>query len=153
MAAKKKKPEARKTKRPEPGAAAAALPRSPTSKPPFTMSDIRNAIPPHCFRRSLIRSAAYLLRDLAISAALLYLAAAGIIPNLPDRLLLLRLAAWPLYWVLQGSVLFGVWVIAHECGHGAFSDHPHLNDALGLLLHSALLAPYFSWKLSHLRHP
>jgi len=49
-------------------------------------------------------------------------------------------------------VLFGVWVIAHECGHGAFSEHPRLNDALGLLLHSALLASYFSWKYSHLRH-
>ncbi|CAL5010730.1 unnamed protein product [Urochloa decumbens] len=89
MAAKKKQPETRKMKKklestdvvaapPD-----AALPRSPTDKPPFTMSDIRNAIPPHCFRRSL-------LRDLAVSVFLLWLAAAGI-PNLPH--LALRLAA------------------------------------------------------------
>ncbi|CAL5003554.1 unnamed protein product [Urochloa decumbens] len=157
MAAKKKQPETTRkaTKKLEAAGvvaappAAAALPRSPTDKPPFTMADIRSAIPPHCFRRSLLRSAAYLLRDLAVSGCLLYLAAAGI-PSLP--LAPLRLAAWPLYWLLQGSVLFGVWVIAHECGHGAFSDHALLNDALGLLLHSALLAPYFSWKYSHLRH-
>ncbi|PUZ50414.1 hypothetical protein GQ55_6G057300 [Panicum hallii var. hallii] len=135
-------------KKREAAAAAAVLPRCPTDKPPFTLAEIRSAVPPHCFRRSLLRSSAYLLRDLAVAGCLLWLALAGI-PALPPAL---RLAAWPLYWVLQGSVLFGVWVIAHECGHGAFSEHPRLNDALGLLLHSALLAPYFSWKYSHLRH-
>ncbi|OEL15686.1 Fatty acid desaturase DES2 [Dichanthelium oligosanthes] len=133
----------------EAGAAVGALPRSPTDKPPFTLAEIRSAVPPRCFRRSLVRSSAYLLRDLAVSGFLLWVALAGI-PALPCAAL--RLAAWPLYWLLQGCVLFGVWVIAHECGHGAFSDHPVLNDALGLLLHSALLAPYFSWKYSHLRH-
>ncbi|KAG6596147.1 Delta(12)-fatty-acid desaturase, partial [Cucurbita argyrosperma subsp. sororia] len=45
-----------------------------------------------------------------------------------------------------------VWVIAHECGHHAFSDYQWLDDTVGLILHSALLVPYFSWKYSHRRH-
>ncbi len=42
-------------------------------------------------------------------------------------------------------MLTGVWVVAHECGHGAFSDWQPVNDGVGLVLHSCLLVPYFSW--------
>uniref|UniRef100_A0ACD5TS53 Uncharacterized protein n=1 Tax=Avena sativa TaxID=4498 RepID=A0ACD5TS53_AVESA len=126
-----------------------AIQRPPTDKPPFTLAQIKKAIPQHCFERSLIRSSYYLLRDLAVIAALLYLAMT-VIPALPAGPP--RLAAWTLYWVAQGCTAFGVWVIAHECGHHAFSDYPLLNDALGLVLHSWLLVPYFSWKYSHRRH-
>ncbi|KAH7843362.1 hypothetical protein Vadar_015715 [Vaccinium darrowii] len=54
--------------------------------------------------------------------------------------------------VSTGCVLTGVWVVAHECGHHAFSDYQWLDDTVGLILHSALLVPYFSWKHSHRRH-
>lgn len=43
----------------------------------------------------------------------------------------------------------GVWVIAHECGHQAFSKYQWLNDSVGLVLHTALLVPYFSWRITH----
>lgn len=33
-------------------------------------------------------------------------------------------------------MLTGVWVIAHECGHRAFSDNEAFGDAVGLVLHS-----------------
>ncbi|PNH08865.1 Omega-6 fatty acid desaturase, endoplasmic reticulum [Tetrabaena socialis] len=59
---------------------------------------------------------------------------------------------WPSYWFWQGAVATGVWVIAHECGHGAFSNSEALNDAVGLFFHSLLLVPYYSWKHSHRRH-
>ncbi|KAK4354509.1 hypothetical protein RND71_026703 [Anisodus tanguticus] len=59
---------------------------------------------------------------------------------------------WSIYWIVQGCVCIGIWVIAHECGHQAFSDYPWINDTVGLILHSALLAPYFSWKYSHRHH-
>nr|ACL53784.1 unknown [Zea mays] len=126
----------------------AAVQRSPVEKPPFTLGQIKKAIPPHCFERSVLRSFSYVAHDLSLAAALLYLAVA-VIPALPCPL---RYAAWPLYWVAQGCVCTGVWVIAHECGHHAFSDHALLDDAVGLALHSALLVPYFSWKYSHRRH-
>ncbi|MFQ6651174.1 hypothetical protein Gotur_023491 [Gossypium turneri] len=51
-----------------------------------------------------------------------------------------------------GCILTGVWVIAHECGHHAFSDYQWVDDTVGLILHSALLVAYFSWKISHRCH-
>ncbi|XBH79788.1 hypothetical protein VPH35_105680 [Triticum aestivum] len=126
----------------------AAYQRSPTDKPPFTLGQIKKAIPPHCFQRSIIKSFSYVVHDLVIVAALLY-AALVWIPTLPS---VLQLGAWPLYWVVQGCVMTGVWVIAHECGHHAFSDYSLLDDTVGLVLHSWLLVPYFSWKYSHRRH-
>ncbi len=132
-------------------AADARAARQPTAPPPFTLGALRKAIPARCFERPLARSAAYLAADLAallaLAAAALYLDAS---PALPP---LLRWGAlWPAYWIVAGAVATGVWVIAHECGHGAFSAHPRVNDAVGLVLHSALLVPYYSWKHSHRRH-
>ncbi|KAF3325563.1 omega-6 fatty acid desaturase, endoplasmic reticulum isozyme 2-like protein [Carex littledalei] len=122
--------------------------KSPSEPPPFTLGQIKRAIPPHCFNRSVLRSFSYVVHDLLISSALLYLAL-NFIPTIPAPF---HYAAWPLYWAAQGCVLTGVWVIAHECGHHAFSDYQLLDDIVGLLLHSALLVPYFSWKYSHRRH-
>ncbi|XP_068651747.1 delta(12)-fatty-acid desaturase FAD2-like [Aristolochia californica] len=123
--------------------------RVPCAKPPFTVGQIKKAIPPHCFRRSVLRSFSYVIYDLAI-VTLLYLFASYMIPLIPSGHL--RLVAWGVYWVMQGCFLTGVWVIAHECGHHAFSDYSWLDDTVGLILHSALLVPYFSWKYSHRRH-
>ena len=41
----------------------------------------------------------------------------------------------------------GIWVIAHECGHQAFSKYQLVNDGVGLVFHSCLLVPYFSWQV------
>lgn len=57
-----------------------------------------------------------------------------------------------LYGFSQGIVWTGLWIIAHECGHSAFSKYSILNDSIGWTLHSWLLAPYFSWKSTHRRH-
>ncbi len=57
----------------------------------------------------------------------------------------LRYVLWPAYWFCQGVVCTGIWVVAHECGHGAFSSYTWLNDAVGLVFHSCLLVPYYSW--------
>ena len=126
------------------------LERVPVAKPPFTLSQLKKAVPPHCFKRSIPRSMSYVVSDLAISSILYYLATTYI-PLLPSPLLRYFLA-WPIYWAFQGCVLTGVWVIAHECGHHAFSDYSWLDDTVGLILHSLLLVPYFSWKYSHRRH-
>ncbi|KAJ3279294.1 Delta(12)-fatty-acid desaturase [Borealophlyctis nickersoniae] len=60
--------------------------------------------------------------------------------------------AWPVYWWCQGVVCTGIWVIAHECGHQGFSDWAWVNNAVGYVLHSFLLVPYFSWKITHAKH-
>lgn len=122
------------------------LQRAPHKTPPFSLGQIKKAVPIHCFQRSLIRSFSYVASDIFL-ASLLYCIASSLFPLLPRPNL-----AWPLYWIAQGCVLTGVWVIAHECGHHAFSDYQWVDDTVGLLLHSALLVPYFSWKYSHRRH-
>ncbi|XP_042437845.1 fatty acid desaturase DES2-like [Zingiber officinale] len=130
------------------GAGDKPLHRAPIEKPPFTLGQIKKAIPPHCFQRSVLRSFSYVVYDLILSGTFLYFALA-VVPQLPTAL---AVFSWPLYWAAQGCVLTGVWVIAHECGHHAFSDYSLLDDVVGLVLHSALLVPYFSWKYSHRRH-
>lgn len=122
--------------------------RAPHSKPPFTLSDIKKVVPPHCFERSLVHSFSYVVYDLTLIFLFYYLASSyfHLIPR-PFSYF-----AWPIYWTLQGCVLTGIWVLAHECGHRAFSDYQWLDDTVGFILHSAILVPYFSWKYSHRRH-
>ncbi|OIT24084.1 PREDICTED: delta(12)-fatty-acid desaturase FAD2-like [Nicotiana attenuata] len=127
------------------------LQRVPFSKPSFTIGDIKKAIPPRsprCFHRSLIRSFSYLVQDLILVSIFYYIAATHF-HFLPSPC---SYKAWPIYWIVQGCVCTGIWVIAHECGHHAFSDYQWVDDTVGFILHSALLVPYFSWKYSHRRH-
>jgi omega-6 fatty acid desaturase / acyl-lipid omega-6 desaturase (Delta-12 desaturase) len=119
--------------------------------PDFTIKDIRDAIPKHCFERSAVRSLGYVARDLACLAATFYLFHTFVTPeNIPSTPA--RAALWAVYTFVQGLFGTGVWVLAHECGHGAFSPSKRLNDFVGWVLHSSLLVPYFSWQLSHSRH-
>lgn len=46
----------------------------------------------------------------------------------------------------------GLWVLAHECGHGAFSKNKSLQDGIGYVIHSLMLVPYYSWQRSHAVH-
>lgn len=120
----------------------------PCEKPPFTLGDLKKAIPPHCFKRSLVKSFSYIFSDIALVTLFYYIADTYIADLQPP----LSYLAWPIYWAMQGCVMTGIWVIAHECGHHAFSDYQWVDDTVGLVLHSALLVPYFSWKYSHRRH-
>lgn len=61
-------------------------------------------------------------------------------------------ALWLAYWFFQGCFFTGLWVTAHECGHGGFSDSQLVNDIVGTIGHSFLLVPYESWKISHGQH-
>ena len=117
--------------------------RVPVEKPAFTVGTLRRAIPPHCFERSLLRSSGYVAADLLGMAALYFCSTFIDQPAVPRWLAYGLL--WPTYWFFQGAVGTGVWVIAHECGHQAFSKWQVVNDAVGLTLHSCLLVPYYSW--------
>ncbi|KAJ9549757.1 hypothetical protein OSB04_022300 [Centaurea solstitialis] len=122
--------------------------RVPVSKPPFGFSDLKKAVPPHCFKRSLIRSFGSFFRDLIIIYSLYYLAS-SYIPLLPPTL---SYVAWPLYWLAQGCVLMAFWILGHECSHHSFSEYQWVDDTVGFFIHSVCLVPYFSLKYSHRRH-
>jgi omega-6 fatty acid desaturase (delta-12 desaturase) len=64
----------------------------------------------------------------------------------------LNFLAWAIYSFLQGLVFTGLWEIAHECGHGALSPYKWVNNAIGLFVHSLLLVPFYSWRLTHAQH-
>lgn len=131
--------------------------------PDFTPQDLLSAIPSHCFERSTFKSSLYLLADFAMVAALVY--AATWIDTLSTYVhfstsfasesavqTAVRYTMWALYSFAQGLVFTGIWVIAHECGHRAFSPSKDVNNTVGWFLHSALLVPYHSWRISHARH-
>ena len=110
-----------------------------------TKAEVRKAVPAHCFKRDTTKSMMYAAISVAQSA--LCLALGTLIP--------VTAAAWPLwlaYAAVSGTVWTGMWVVAHECGHGAFSDNRKLQDTVGYILHTLLLVPYFSWQRSHAVH-
>jgi len=106
------------------------LPRAPKStesapfdfgaEPPFTLKDIRNAIPAKCFKKNTFRSLSYLARDVVIVAGL----AAGALAIKTPWL-------WPAYWAAQGTMFWALFVIGHDCGHGSFSNNSLLNSIVG----------------------
>lgn len=72
----------------------------PLAPPPFTLADIKNAIPRHCFERSLVQGLFHLAIDLVIVAAFAF--AATFIDH-PDVPALARYVLWPAYWYAQVS--------------------------------------------------
>jgi len=91
-----------------------------------------------------------------MAAALVYLTSRVLSTELPSNLLSWEAVAWLLGWNVyafwMGTILTGHWVLAHECGHGAFSSSQTLNNTVGFILHQALLVPYFAWQYSHAKH-
>ncbi|CAM9496096.1 unnamed protein product [Phaeothamnion confervicola] len=111
------------------------------AEPPFTLKDIRDAIPAKCFKKDAWRSVSYLFRDLAVVAGLAV--GAGMLNN-P--------LVWPLYWAAQGTMFWALFVVGHDCGHGSFSNSKRLNDIIGHLCHASILVPYHGWRISHRTH-
>ncbi|EGD76808.1 delta-12 fatty acid desaturase [Salpingoeca rosetta] len=123
--------------------------RACAAPPPFTLGDLKRAIPAHCFERNTWTSLRYIAQDMAGAAVLYYLSTFIDQPGVPTWA---RFVLWPLYWWCQGVVLTGLWVIAHECGHRAFSPNETFGDFIGMMLHSMLLVPYHPWRISHAKH-
>lgn len=127
--------------------------------PQFTVKELLNAIPAHCYERSALRSSVYIVQDV-IAIGLLSWASYQVDPTLnrlglgvyPIAYKLVRAAIYTFISIFVGLFGTGLWVIAHECGHQAFSPSKRINNAVGWVIHSALLVPYHSWRISHGRH-
>ena len=88
-----------------------------------TKREVYQAIPDECFKRDTAKSLMYA----AISAAITFSCfATGFF--IPLKLAMAPL--WLLYSAVTGTVATGMWVVAHECGHGAFSDNKTIQDAV-----------------------
>ena len=108
---------------------------------PFTLADVRAAIPDHCFQPNTARSLAYALWDIGIVTGLFFLAAT-----------IDRWWFYPIYWLAQGTMFWALFVIGHDCGHGSFSRYKGLNHLVGHITHTFILVPYHSWRISHRTH-
>lgn len=119
--------------------------------PDLTIKEIRQAIPAHCFERSAFRGYAYIARDIFLLSLTFYIWH-NYVTSATVSSRAVRFSLWTIYGFIQGLFATGLWVIAHECGHQSFSTSKLVNDTTGWVLHSALLVPYFSWKISHGKH-
>lgn len=126
---------------PHPIASSVSTGRAAQSDLPFTLKQVRDAIPASCFEPSISRSLAYFFLDLGIIAGLYAIAA--------------TLNAWwffPIFWFAQGTMFWALFVVGHDCGHGSFSKRKWLNNLIGHLSHTPILVPYHGWRISHRTH-
>jgi len=132
----------------KPGPLAGASPEALFTPPEYTMKDIYDAIPAHCFQRNTLLSLGYIIRDFLYAGSLAAIATQ--IPKLPNSYL--QTTAWITYTFAQGLIFTGLWELAHECGHGALSKSKRFNYTAGLIIHSFLLVPFHSWRFTHSHH-
>ena len=108
-------------------------------------SEVRSILPKYCFKPNTIKSLRYLAQTVLIQIFVVWI---GL--NIPLEKEYLPI--WIIYACFSGTTAMGLWVLAHECGHGAFSNNRNLQSITGYILHSLLLVPYFSWQRSHAVH-
>ena len=113
-------------------------------------NQLRAVIPEDCFEPETAKSLGYLSVSLAGTAVCTFVGTRLLSLLPPDNFLTWPL--WAAYGVVTGTVAMGLWVLAHECGHGAFSKDRKLQDAVGYTLHTLMLVPYYSWQRSHAVH-
>lgn len=132
-------------------------------KEKLTLKEIRENIPKHLFEQSTAKSMYYLARDLVqvfLTSYIFNTVGLNIISFATDNLggegalaaKIFKFAMWNVYWWVQGLNFTALWVLAHECGHGGFSPSREVNHAVGMVVHSFLLVPYHSWRISHANH-
>lgn len=110
-----------------------------------TKQEVFAAIPDHLLKRDTGKSMMYAASSAAITA--LCVAAGTYIP-----MSWAWAPVWMVYGAITGTAATGMWVVAHECGHRAFSDNTKLQNTVGYIFHTLLLVPYFSWQRSHAVH-
>lgn len=108
---------------------------------PFTLQDLKTAIPAYCFEPSVWKSLSYFFLDIGIIAGFYAIA--------------YKLDSWlffPIFWLLQGTMFWALFVVGHDCGHGSFSKIKWLNNLIGHLCHIPILVPFHGWRISHRTH-
>jgi omega-3 fatty acid desaturase (delta-15 desaturase) len=108
---------------------------------PFTLQELKSAIPAYCFEPSTWTSLAYFFLDVVIIAALYAIAHA-----------INSWLFWPVFWLVQGTMFWALFVVGHDCGHGSFSRYKWLNNLIGHLSHTPILVPFHGWRISHRTH-
>ena len=120
----------------------------PVPKDVPSITELKKILPKHCFQPDLKTSFFYVFKDfsfvfaLYVSMRLVELQPYSVLTNLYR----------PIYWLLQGTIFWALFVLAHDCGHGSFSKYTVINDVIGTILNTLTFVPYYPWKLSHKNH-
>ena len=117
------------------------LKSSDVAELPFTLQDLKAAIPAYCFQPSTWKSLFYFFGDVAIIAGLY-----GIAYALDSWFF------WPFFWLSAGTMFWALFVVGHDCGHGSFSRYKWLNTLVGHVCHTPILVPFSGWRISHRTH-
>lgn len=112
--------------------------------------ELKAVIPKDCFQPETMKSLKYLSVSV-VGTALCSLFGARML-GVFNPAKLMNVPFWSAYSCVTGTVAMGLWVLAHECGHGAFSKNKTIQDTVGYCLHSLFLVPYYSWQRSHAVH-
>ncbi|KAJ7780570.1 oleoyl phosphatidylcholine desaturase [Mycena maculata] len=128
--------------------------------PDLTVKDLLEVIPAHCHKRSAVKSSMYMFWNMFVIVAFYKVATYADALVDPQTLSLphvalysfARFSVWALYGFWAGLFATGLWVVAHEAGHQAFSESKMINNTVGWILHSALGVPYHSWRITHAKH-
>ena len=113
--------------------------------------NLRKALPAKVFEKSLLWSLFYLFFDISMCILAFYS-----IWTLCHSITWSTLPEWQkgvatvVYWNVCGFFMWGLFVVAHDCGHGTFSNYEALNDFIGHLVHSAILVPYWPWQVNNI---
>ncbi|KZT22915.1 hypothetical protein NEOLEDRAFT_1070416 [Neolentinus lepideus HHB14362 ss-1] len=127
----------------------------------LSLKDVHAAVPKHLFQRNTAKSMYYVLRHVTLTYAFYVLGTRidGFIWTLGKThamsyvaTVLLRSALWATYWFWQSIAFAGLWCLGEQTGHNALSPYPLFNAVVGIILHTFILVPYYSWRVTHRAH-
>lgn len=107
------------------------------------ITEIKDAIPKECFQADMKQSWYYVIKDI-----LQILTFFALWRTFESSLFYL----FPIYWVVQGTLIWCLYVVGHDAGHESFSNNTTVNHIAGLICHSLCVVPFYPWKLSHHWH-
>jgi acyl-lipid omega-6 desaturase (Delta-12 desaturase) len=108
--------------------------------PAGSLLPVLRVIPPEAYENPTWKGLAYFARDLVLYGAVVAALVAFANP----------LIVVPL-WVLSGLTITSLFVVAHDCAHGALFKSKRLNDIIGRLSMLPSWHVYEGWKLGHNR--
>lgn len=133
----------------------------PFAPPKVTLKEIHDAVPKHLLSKNHTKATLYVLRDITFTL-FLYRFAYCITPWAASdfgghitsswQKAIVKSSLWMFYWWFQGLVGAGIFCLGHDAGHTSLYSDNKINNAVGFVLHTYLLIPYFAWRSTHHAH-
>ena len=117
---------------------------------PISLTELRQVIPRQFMKPDDRTSWCALGRVLGTAGICLWLLSLVEIDG--EAALVWELPILVMLWVLYGWVLVGLFVLGHDCGHGAFSIRRWVNTVIGHLCMSPLGNSLLAWQVTHDHH-